>query len=87
MPEGHHHIVVEVADGAERLAEALAGAPWLTTVERTGPALEIAVSDVDAAQRAIPRAVAELGLAVRRLETGEASLEDVFVGVVGGGER
>jgi ABC-type uncharacterized transport system ATPase subunit len=38
------------------------------------------------AQREIPAAVAALGLGLRRFEVSEASLEDVFVELVGGAQ-
>jgi hypothetical protein len=42
------------------------------------------VLDLAAAPRAIPEAVAGLGLGLRRFELAEASLEEVFVELVGG---
>ncbi len=45
------------------------------------------VSDLPAAQREIPAAIAAAGVALRRFEIEEASLEDVFVELVGGAAR
>jgi ABC-2 type transport system ATP-binding protein len=82
---GGHRVVVDVGDGADRLAEALAGAPWLKNLDRGENGLLLfTVSDVDAAHRGIPAAVVALDLGLRRLETEEASLEDVFVELVEG---
>ena len=41
--------------------------------------LRLSVDDLEAAQRELPALVARLGLALRRLESDELSLEDVFV--------
>jgi ABC-2 type transport system ATP-binding protein len=80
---GGHRVVVDVGAGADRLAEALAGAPWLSTLERgENGLLLLTVSDVEAAHHRIPAVVADLDLGLKRLETEEASLEDVFVELV-----
>jgi hypothetical protein len=42
------------------------------------------VSDLPAAQREIPAAIAAAGVALRRFEIGEGTLEEVFVELVGG---
>jgi ABC-2 type transport system ATP-binding protein len=80
---GGHRVVVDVGAGADRLAEALTGALWLSTLERgENGLLLLTVSDVETAHHRIPAIVAELDLGLKRLETEEASLEDVFVEVV-----
>jgi len=76
-------VVVEVGSGAEALAAALAQEPWAASVQRDGERLRITVRDPEAAARRIPAAVAEAGLALRRLEPAENALEDVFVELVG----
>ncbi len=80
---GRHRLVVEVDDGA-RLARDLEGAPWLLSlaVDDEG-ALRLAVDDVQAAERELPARIARLGLALRRLDADELSLEEVFVRLVG----
>ena len=80
-------LTVDVDGDAAALAERLAGAPWLSGVQRDGSKLQLTVSDIARAQRAVPEAVAALGLGLRRLETGEVSLEDVFVRLVGEASR
>ncbi|MBA4370564.1 MAG: ABC transporter ATP-binding protein [Coriobacteriaceae bacterium] len=87
MPAGAHAFEIEVAEDAERLEQALRDLPWATSVERTGLTLSVTASDPIAAQRDVPAQVARLGLALVRFETREASLEDVFVGLVGGEGR
>ncbi|MGW9422475.1 hypothetical protein ACWGSU_14035 [Streptomyces koyangensis] len=47
--------------------------------------LLLTVTDLDAAAALLPAVVSSLGLLLRRLEPRETSLEDVFVGLVGGG--
>lgn len=77
-------LLIEVDDRA-RLRAALAGRPWVLGVsdeESTGE-LALTVTDLDEAGLRLPAEVAALGLRLRRLERREASLEDVFVGIVG----
>ncbi len=81
---GTEWIVVDVEGDARALAERIAGAPWLRTAELAGSSLRVAVVDLAAAQRAIPQAVAALGLGLRRFEAAEVSLEEVFVELVEG---
>ena len=83
---GGHRLLVEV-DDAGRLLEAIAGAPWLRSAAREGDDLDLDVSDPQAAFRAVPAAVAAQGLALRRLEVAEVTLEEVFVDLVEGADR
>jgi ABC-2 type transport system ATP-binding protein len=78
-------LVVEVdGEGASAaVATALAGRGWLRAIEQEHRALRLTVSDLATAQREIPAAIATAGLALRRFEIEEASLEDVFVELVG----
>jgi ABC-2 type transport system ATP-binding protein len=84
---GLHRLSIEV-DDREALARALRDAPWVRGVEpgESGPLL-VSVDDLDVAQREIPAAVARLGLALRRLDDDELSLEDVFVSLIEGADR
>ncbi len=83
---GVEKIAVEAVPTAEPLAAALAHAPWVTAIERSGgERVVLAVSDVERARREIPAAAAAHGLGLRRLESVEVSLEDVFVDLVGEG--
>jgi ABC-2 type transport system ATP-binding protein len=85
---GASKAVVEVTGDADEFAAALAAQPWASQVGRLPDgAIELRVSDDEAAQRAIPAMVAERGLGLKRLEAGEIGLEEVFVQLVGGGSR
>ncbi|HET9513880.1 MAG TPA: ABC transporter ATP-binding protein [Gemmatimonadales bacterium] len=77
-------IVVEVAGGVAGLRSALEGAAWLSRIEQDGETLRLTVRDLPEARRAVPRAIASAGLELRRFDTGEATLEEVFVELVGG---
>jgi ABC-2 type transport system ATP-binding protein len=81
-----NRLVVEVEGegAAAAVASSLAGRPWLKSVETTDRTLRMAVSDLAAAQREIPAAIGNTGVLLRRFEIEEASLEDVFVELVGG---
>jgi uncharacterized protein YfaQ (DUF2300 family) len=79
---------VEVeGDGAATVAGLLAGRAWLKSLETADRTLRITVADLPTAQREIPAAIAAAGVALRRFEIEEASLEDVFVHLVGGPAR
>jgi ABC-2 type transport system ATP-binding protein len=84
-----NRLVVEVeGDGsAPAVAGLLTGRAWLKSLETTERTLRMTVSDLPAAQREIPAAVTAAGVALRRFEIEEASLEDVFVELVGGPAR
>lgn len=85
---GMQKIAVEATPSAEPLAAALAHAPWVSAVERpSDDRVVLAVNDVQRAQREIPAAAVAQGVGIRRLETVEVSLEDVFVDLVGEGGR
>ena len=84
-----NRLVVELEDdgAAALVASELAGRTWLKSVDTAERTLRIAVSDLLAAQREIPAAITSAGVALRRFEIEEASLEDVFVELVGGPAR
>ncbi|NPV59463.1 MAG: ABC transporter ATP-binding protein [Actinobacteria bacterium] len=77
-------LTVEVAEGVDRLAAALAGMPWVKAISPRGNALEIMVSDKKAAGREIPAAVARFGLELLRFEGRPPSLEEVFISLTRG---
>lgn len=83
---GAHRVTLEV-DDAGSLATALRSEPWVRSVARSGNDLRVEVLDPSAAHRRTPAIVAEHGLALRRYETEEASLEDVFVDLIRGGQE
>ncbi len=80
---GAHRLVIEV-DDPDALEAALTGVAWAAAVNREGRALILEVADLEAAHREVPVIVARLGLALRRFEAAEVSLEDVFVDLVEG---
>ena len=83
-----HRLVVEVTSGGDELAAQVETQPWASAVRRgTNGAIEVTVSDMDAAQHEIPALVAARGLGLSRLEAGEVQLEEVFVDLVGGKGR
>jgi ABC-2 type transport system ATP-binding protein len=84
-----NRLIVEVeGDGAAAaLAAQLAGRAWMRSIETEERTLRLTVSDLPTAQREIPTAVAAAGVALRRFEIEEASLEQVFVDIVGGAAR
>ena len=80
---GAHRVVIET-DDPRGLQEALAAEDWAAAVTRDGRELLVEVVDPEAAYRQVPILVARLGLALRRFEADEVSLEDVFVDLVEG---
>jgi ABC-2 type transport system ATP-binding protein len=83
---GAHRLVVEVDGDAHALARELAAASWAVSSEVSSDgSIRVIATDLEAAQRAVPAIVAARGLALRRFEGGEVSLEEVFVDLVGGG--
>ena len=75
-------------DGAAAaVAGLLAGRSWLRSIETADRTLRMTVSDLLTAQREIPATIAAAGVALRRFELEEASLEDVFVELVGSPAR
>jgi ABC-2 type transport system ATP-binding protein len=84
-----NRVVLQVeGDGATAaVAGLLAGRGWVRSIDTDEGALRITVSDLPAAQREIPTAIASAGVALRRFEIEEASLEEVFVQRVGGAAR
>jgi ABC-2 type transport system ATP-binding protein len=79
-------LFVQVGSGEEarRLDQALRDQPWVDTVSVDRESLNVTATDLEAAQRAIPGVIAGLGLTLRRLETAEPTLEEVFVDLVTG---
>ncbi len=76
-----HRILIEVDDTAA-LRDALAAAAWAKEVTLDGREVHVEVTDLEAAYREVPAVVAARGLALRRFEAAEVSLEEVFVDLV-----
>lgn len=82
---GTSKLVLGVTAEADALVVRLAAEEWATDVSRTeSGAIEITVADLAEARRAVPAAVAAAGVGLTRFESGEVSLEEVFVDLVGG---
>lgn len=83
---GTSKLVVGVTAKADALEAHFATESWAAEVARgENGTIEIKVVDLAEARRAIPAAVVEAGVGLTRFESGEVSLEDVFVDLVGGG--
>jgi ABC-2 type transport system ATP-binding protein len=88
-----NRVVIELeaegdGDGtAASVAGQLAGRVWIKSIETAERRLRLTVSDLPTAQREIPVAIGAAGAALRRFEIEEASLEDVFMELVGEGSR
>jgi ABC-2 type transport system ATP-binding protein len=80
---GGHRLLLDV-DDVPAAGSALTAQPWLQLLERQGRTLRLTVTDVEAAQRALPGLLAASGVALQRFEADEVSLEEVFVELVGG---
>jgi ABC-2 type transport system ATP-binding protein len=74
--------LVEVAGGAEPLAEKLAGEPWVVQASAHAGQLRVLVSDMARAERELPRLVLAGDRTLVRYEQVLPSLEDVFVKMV-----
>jgi ABC-2 type transport system ATP-binding protein len=82
-PRERHRVRMEV-DDPQRLADALQTCSWVEAIDPADRgALAVATRTLPLAQRELPVIVARLGLQLRRMETEEAALEDVFVDLVG----
>lgn len=81
---GRHKIVMEVTEGADNLAMAIAERPWaVTAVSGATGSIEVTVTDVHRAEHDIPRLVAAQDTGLVRFEAGDMGLEEVFVDLVG----
>ena len=75
-------LVIEVEGDPAALIRDLERRPWLRSIERDEGRLMLAVSDLRAAQRELPAAIAAAELGLKRFEAAEVSLEDMFVELV-----
>ncbi len=75
-------LVIEVEGDPAALIRELEQRPWLRSIERDEGRLTLAVSDLKAAQRELPAAIAAADLGLKRFEGAEVSLEDMFVELV-----
>ncbi len=85
---GAHRLIVEVEGEPNALADTLRTRPYVDAAEiTTDGAVSLAVNDLERAQSDVPRILFESGLSLRRFESGEVGLEEVFVDLVGGDDR
>jgi len=75
-------LLIEVEGDPAALIRELERRPWLRGIERDEGRLTLAVSDLKAAQRELPAAIAAADLGLKRFERAEVSLEDMFVELV-----
>ncbi|MDI6844255.1 MAG: ABC transporter ATP-binding protein [Anaerosomatales bacterium] len=76
-------VALEVVGDVEGVASAVGTAAWCRGVTHEGARLELAVRDLETAQREVPAIVAAAHARLVRFETVEPTLEDVFVELVG----
>ncbi len=77
-------LVVEVAEGGEKLAAELSAMPWVKALRARGNALEVVVSDSKAAGKEMAAVVARLGLELVRFEGRPPSLEEIYIALTRG---
>ncbi|MFA5843475.1 MAG: ABC transporter ATP-binding protein [Coriobacteriia bacterium] len=81
---GQRHITLEVDGDVERVVADLRAQAWASSVEvDASGSLHLTVTDLEAAQRGLPAVLAAAGVGIVSLESGEVSLEEVFVDLVG----
>ena len=81
---GAHRVVIEVDDTPAPAGGAAPRSPGRPRSPATDASCSSRSSTSEAAYRQVPALVARLGLALRRFEADEVSLEDVFVDLVEG---
>lgn len=85
---GHSRFLIEVEAGAPGLHAALSELEWVESADLIGEdMLTVVARDRDLARVQIPSMVADRSIALVRFQDEEPSLEDVFVGLVGGEQR
>jgi len=77
-------LTVEVAEGADSLAESLRARPWVRAAAVSGNVLRLLVTDASVAGKAIPALVAERGLELLRYEGRPPSLEELYISLTRG---
>jgi ABC-2 type transport system ATP-binding protein len=81
---GACRIMLEVTSDTEAFVEMLAGEAWASECHAEGALIHCVVSDLQVARERVPALVAQRGIGLVRLADEERTLEDVFVGMVGG---
>ena len=87
--QGSSVFLVQVEEDPADLVSRISRASWVSSVESASTeqlhALRVEASDLDTAKTQLPRLVYESGLTMLKYELMSASLEDVFMDVVGNG--
>jgi ABC-2 type transport system ATP-binding protein len=87
--QGSSVFLVQVEEDPAELVSQISRASWVSAVESASTeqlhALRVEASDLDTAKTQLPRLVYESGLTMLKYELMSASLEDVFMDVVGTG--
>ena len=87
--QGSSVFLVQVEEDPAELVSRISRASWVSSVESASTeqlhALRVEASDLDTAKTQLPRLVYESGLTMLKYELMSASLEDVFMDVVGTG--
>ena len=87
--QGRSLFLVQVEEDPAQLVTQLSSVPWVSSVDSAVAdrlhALRIEASDFDAAKAELPRLIYESGLTMLKYELMSASLEDVFMELVGPG--
>lgn len=84
---GSQKLRVELVQTRATFPEALAGQTWLNGVTRSDDGWVLDITDLATAQHRLPEIIASNGWGLKRLDSQEASLEDVFVQLVENPER
>lgn len=85
---GAHRLIIEVDREEDSLSEQLLRLDYVSDVSSgSDGGISVTLTDLSRAQREVPALVVERGLALRRFESGEVGLEEVFVDLVGGDRR
>ena len=87
--QGRSVFLVQVEEAPDALVSRLSAMPWVESVETATTeglhALRVEVGQMEDAKRELPRLVYESGLTMLKYELMAASLEDIFMGLVGPG--
>ena len=81
------HFEIEFEEDPAPMAKLLAGRPWVTSMEGSSQGnrytFRVDVADLEVGKKELPRLVYESGLTLLRYELATASLEDIFMELVG----
>jgi ABC-2 type transport system ATP-binding protein len=75
-------ILLKVSKNIQQVSEKMAGYNWIVETRLENDTLRIVVTDLETAQKDIPKIVAEMDVGIKDLRIDEATLEDIFVRLV-----